>query len=222
MPDKIEKLLIDKGTQNQGFQNNDFNTDDWETMELPKIWEELEIYIDGVVWFSKDINIPESWQGEDLTLSLGKINDYDITWFNGEKVGRETDVHVSRNYKIPGSFVNKGQNRIVVQVLDVGNVGGIYGPAEEMKLIFKDKSISLVGNWKYKIDPIKIKAKAMPKKLDQNVGPNRPTVLYNAMIKPLLPYGIKGAIWYQGESNAGRAYQYRNLFSAMIKGNLLN
>jgi len=216
-PDKIEKLLIDKGTQNQGFQNKDFNTDDWKTMELPKIWEELEIYVDGVVWFSKDINVPESWQGEDLTLSLGKINDYDITWFNGKKVGRGTEVHESRNYKIPSSLVNKGQNRIVVQVLDVGNVGGIYGPAEEMKLTIKDKSISLVGNWKYKIDPIKIEGKAIPKKQDQNTGVNRPTVLYNAMIKPLLPYGIKGAIWYQGESNAERAYQYRNLFSSMIK-----
>jgi len=216
-PDKIEKLLIDKGTQNQGFQNKDFNTDDWKTMELPKIWEELEIYVDGVVWFSKDINVPESWQGEDLILSLGKINDYDITWFNGKKVGRGTEVHESRNYKIPSSLVNKGQNRIVVQVLDIGNVGGIYGPAVEMKLTIKDKSISLIGNWKYKIDPIKIEVKAMPKKLDQNTGANRPTVLYNAMIKPLLPYGIKGATWYQGESDAERAYQYRNLFSSMIK-----
>ncbi len=44
----------------------------------------------------------------------------------------------------------------------------------------------------------------------------RPTFLYNAMIAPLAPYGIRGAIWYQGESNAGRAYQYRQLFPAMI------
>jgi sialate O-acetylesterase len=51
-------------------------------------------------------------------------------------------------------------------------------------------------------------------------GPNstsRPSVLYNAMIAPLQPYAIAGTIWYQGESNAGRAYQYRSLFSTMIK-----
>ncbi len=41
--------------------------------------------------------------------------------------------------------------------------------------------------------------------------------LYNGMIKPLVPFAIRGAIWYQGESNAGRAYQYRTLFPAMIK-----
>lgn len=48
-------------------------------------------------------------------------------------------------------------------------------------------------------------------------NPNRPCVLYNAMIHPLQPYAVKGAIWYQGESNAGRAYQYRTLFPAMIQ-----
>jgi sialate O-acetylesterase len=48
-------------------------------------------------------------------------------------------------------------------------------------------------------------------------NPNRPAVLYNAMISPLLPYGIRGAIWYQGESNAGRAVEYQTLFPAMIR-----
>ncbi len=47
-------------------------------------------------------------------------------------------------------------------------------------------------------------------------SPNFPTTLYNGMIAPLVPYAIKGAIWYQGESNAGQAKQYRTLFPAMI------
>jgi sialate O-acetylesterase len=53
--------------------------------------------------------------------------------------------------------------------------------------------------------------------VDPSRNPNRPCVLYNAMIHPLQPYAIKGAIWYQGESNAGRAHQYRTLFPAMIQ-----
>ena len=47
--------------------------------------------------------------------------------------------------------------------------------------------------------------------------PQGASMLYNAMIAPLAPYAIQGAIWYQGESNAGRAYQYRTLLPAMIK-----
>jgi sialate O-acetylesterase len=53
--------------------------------------------------------------------------------------------------------------------------------------------------------------------VEPDKNPNRPCVLYNAMIHPLQPFAIKGAIWYQGESNAGRAYQYRTLFPAMIE-----
>jgi sialate O-acetylesterase len=47
--------------------------------------------------------------------------------------------------------------------------------------------------------------------------PWMPSELYNGMIAPILPYAVKGAIWYQGESNAGRAYQYRSLFVDLIK-----
>jgi len=66
----------------------------------------------------------------------------------------------------------------------------------------------------------KPKARPLPrqprKPAPPHQNPHCPAVLYNAMIHPLLPYAIRGAIWYQGESNAGRAYQYRELFPAMI------
>ncbi|MGC8669464.1 MAG: sialate O-acetylesterase [Chthonomonadales bacterium] len=52
---------------------------------------------------------------------------------------------------------------------------------------------------------------------NQRRNPNVCTVLYNAMIAPLIPFGMKGVIWYQGESNAGRAYQYRTLLPALIQ-----
>ena len=216
-PDKIENILKSDGTLDHGYQNDNYDISAWKSMKLPTVWEDQGLDIDGVVWFSKEIDIPNAWKGEDLTLSLGGINDYDITWFNGKRVGRGADVAIQRAYNIPASLIKKGKNRIVVQVFDIGNVGGLYGPAKNMKISTKNNSISLVGSWKYKIDPIKIDSEKIPEKPDQNAGVNRPSVLYNAMIYPLLPYGIKGAIWYQGESNAERAYQYRDLFSTMIK-----
>jgi sialate O-acetylesterase len=215
-PNKIEEILKDKGTFKNGFQNSNYNFEDWETMKLPTTWEDTGLEIDGVVWFNKNVDIPKHWLGEDLKLSLGRINDYDITWFNGTRVGRGTDVTYSRVYNIPSELVKEGNNRITVEVLDIGNVGGLYGPAKDMKLINKEDSISLIGNWKYRPDPILKDVTKFPEKPTSNSGANRPTVLYNAMINPLIPYAIKGAIWYQGESNAGRAYQYRKLFKTLI------
>ncbi len=216
-PDKIEQILKDKGTFDHGFQNADYNTDNWKTMKLPTTWEQTGLEYDGVVWFSKSVHVPKGWKGQDLVLSLGKINDYDITWFNGERVGRGTDVSEQRVYKIPGSLIKAGENKITIQVLDIGNNGGLYGPSKKMNLSGKEDSISLVGNWKYKIDPIKINVDKLPIKPTSNSGANRPSVLYNGMISPIIPYGIKGAIWYQGEGNADRAYQYRTLFKNLIK-----
>src|SRR5690606_14152086 len=100
-----------QGTLNHGFQDPEFKSEDWKKMTLPTIWEDAGLNVDGVVWFSKEVNIPESWQGEDLLLSLGKINDYDITWFNGVRVGRGTDVSELRKYNIPNSIVVSGKNK---------------------------------------------------------------------------------------------------------------
>jgi len=212
-PDKVEEILSNTNISQKGIKNIGSNSNNWRTMNLPNIWEDVGLDVDGVVWFTKSVNIPNSWASKDLILSLGKINDFDITWFNGEKIGRSTGATNLRKYNIPSSLVKVGENNIVVQVLDIGNVGGLYGPAKEMKLVNNQESISLVGEWKYKVESQKL---VIPDKPKISSGPNRPTVLYNGMINPLLPYGIRGAIWYQGEANAERAYQYRTLFKSMI------
>jgi sialate O-acetylesterase len=100
-------------------------------------------------------------------------------------------------------------------VFDGSGGGGIYGDAKEMAITFADgQQVSLAGPWLYKAG-LNLKNIA-PRPMEAN-NPNRPTVLYNAMIYPFIQYSIRGAIWYQGESNAGRAYQYRSLFPALIK-----
>ncbi|MGA2679501.1 MAG: sialate O-acetylesterase [Sedimentisphaerales bacterium] len=70
------------------------------------------------------------------------------------------------------------------------------------------------------VPKLKAEGKPLPPRPEEPIGPGHaysPMGLYNGMIVPILPYGIRGAIWYQGESNAWRAYQYRTLFPAMIK-----
>lgn len=184
----------------------------WKEMVLPTNWEKTALgKFDGVVWFRKSVKVPADWAGKPLKLHLGPINDRDKTWFNGEKVG-ETDGHLAyRVYEIPASLVKAGQNVITVRVLDIGNNGGIWGKPEQMKLINEgDTKISLAGAWKYR------PGVKLPQEPISPLTPNRPTVLFNSMISPLIPFAIRGAIWYQGESNAGRAYQYRTLFPALI------
>jgi sialate O-acetylesterase len=76
-----------------------------------------------------------------------------------------------------------------------------------------------LAQWEQEAQKAKDEGKPVPRKPWRPTGPDsphKPTSLYNGMIAPLLPYAIKGAIWYQGESNAGRAYLYRKLFPMMI------
>jgi sialate O-acetylesterase len=119
-------------------------------------------------------------------------------------------------------LVKAGRNVIAVRIFDSAGEGGFgtgrmsIGPAGANDA----QPIALAGPWMYKVE-----LGLEPKSPDwgsrpEAPGPNNqnsPTVLYNAMIAPLVPYAIRGAIWYQGESNAGRAYQYRTLFPTMIR-----
>jgi sialate O-acetylesterase len=214
-----------------GYADPATSTADWGKMDLPKQFEAAGLLIDGVVWFRKVIEVPASWAGKDLVLNLTAIDDYDVAYFNGTKIGetgRETpdSYMISRKYSVPGSLVRPGQNVIAVRVFDRAGEGG-FGRAGEMSLgvngvdgVDGARRISLRGAWDYKVE-----LAFEPKQVDWGSRPelvgasnqNSPSVLYNAMLAPLFPYAIRGAVWYQGESNAGRAYQYRTLFPIMIR-----
>src|SRR5206468_95257 len=133
-------------------------------------------------------------------------------------------VLVQRAYAVPADAVKAGKAVIAVRVFDMLSDGGFYGPGAAMKLAPKGddaaKKISLEGDWKYKVEKaIEQPANVAPRPAGPEPA-NAPFLasnIYNAMVHPLVPYGIKGVIWYQGESNAGRAEQYRKLFPTMIR-----
>jgi sialate O-acetylesterase len=225
-------VVADEGNRGEGLGYADPARDraGWLRMRLPQLWESAGLNLDGVVWFRREVEVPPSWAGRDLILSLGPIDDFDITYFNGERVGAtgaETpEAYKSpRRYKIPGPLVKSGVNVVAVRVHDRLGGGGFGGAAEAMTLAPEGGpaagGLALAGEWDYKPE-----AAAEPKRLDYSDYPgprpgpanqNNPSVLYNAMLAPLTLYAVRGAIWYQGESNAGRAYQYRTLFPAMIR-----
>ncbi|CAN5605662.1 sialate O-acetylesterase [soil metagenome] len=221
--EKLKAWQKNVDVKDAGYSNGEpawaINTPDtagWQTMVLPTLWENASLPdFDGIVWFRKKIMVPASWAGADIQVTLGAIDDDDITWFNGEKIGATQGYNKPRIYTIPGSLVKEGNNEITVRVFDGAGGGGMYDDAKLLSLTAaKGEQISLAGPWMYKVG---LNLKDMPARPAEINGPNRPTVLYNAMIHPFIQYSIRGAIWYQGESNADRAFQYRSLFPAMIK-----
>ncbi len=193
----------------------DMNEDDWNVMDLPGYWEKKGLNgVDGVIWFRKTIEVPAEMAKNAAVLKLGVIDDSDKTWVNGQKVGEMFNAYNKfRHYNIKAGVLKPGKNVIAVRVEDYRINGGFVGPAEKMCLKSGDEIIKLAGTWKYKISPVDFKVRP-----PQMISPNiYPTLLFNAMINPLIPYAMKGVIWYQGEANAGDAYNYRTYFPAMIK-----
>ncbi|MBC7566335.1 MAG: 9-O-acetylesterase [Pedobacter sp.] len=199
-----------------GWHSTSFDATSWKSITLPASWETSGMdNVDGVVWFRKIINVPETWLGKEVRISLGPIDDNDVTFVNGLKVGETVGYNNNREYTIPAEQVKSGSLVISVRVTDTGGGGGIYGGKNILAISSTNgETISLNGEWKFKLGLDFKTIAPMPVSSD---GPNRTTVLYNAMINPYLQFPIKGAIWYQGESNADRANQYRVLFPAMIE-----
>ena len=198
----------------QGIENKwylpETNVADWKTMEIPAWWEDKGLAdFDGAVWFRKTFDLPQNFKEEAFRLALNQIDDYDIVWVNGQKVGEGYGNQSWRNYSVPANILKPKDNVIVARVFDAGGKGGMYSNAIWGNPI-------LLGQWLYKADD-KIDAASFVKPLVVNVNPfSTPAILYNANIAPITSLAIKGFIWYQGESNAPRASEYRELFPAFI------
>lgn len=183
------------------------------TMTIPIQWESSNIKelkdMDGVIWLAKEFTLTAQQAKQATTLSLGPIDDSDITWINGHKVGEHYNQwNKDRVYDIPSSILEEGKNQIVVRIEDYLGGGGIYGKPSKLFLQMADKQLALVGDWHYKVGFTA--TTPMPK--GSNFGPNSaPTLLYNGMINPIYKYPIKGVIWYQGETNTYRAIDYKEL-----------
>ncbi len=204
----------------------------WSEMNIPSFMEEKLIDYDGAVWFRKTIEIPEKWLGKKLELSLGPIDDMDVTYVNGVKVGgfeKEGFWQAERRYEV-AEYINSEKNiSIAVRVIDNQSGGGIYGKPEDVfiKCLELNEKIPLAGKWKYLpvaeysgtnlfvygSDPAVFASRPVSV---ISLNQDTPSVLYNAMISPLVPFTFKGSIWYQGEDNVGNPEGYKKLFPHMI------
>lgn len=192
------------------WKTAEYDDSTWPEIAVPALWEEsLLPGVDGVVWLRKTITLPAADAVKPSKLQLAMIDDSDETYINGVRIGGLTaQYNTPRIYTIPANVLKAGKNVIAVRVTDTGGGGGIYGDPQNVMLIAGNRRESLAGNWKLRVEEIHNAG---------NVSPNDyPSLLFNAMLSPLIPYTMQGVIWYQGESNAGRAYQYRKAFPLMI------
>lgn len=216
---KFKAWLAKFTTQEQGLKDGEYlwkNIDysDEPTLDLPNQWESSSIdtlkELDGVVWLAKEFTLTKKQADAKTELSLGPVDDSDITWINGIKVGEtQNQWNKDRHYSIPNNTLKVGKNIIVVRVEDYMGGGGIYGKPADLFLDFNQKKqLTLAGKWHYKIGYTT--TEPMPSGGD--FGPNSaPTLLYNGMIAPITKFPIKGVIWYQGETNTYRAVEYKTL-----------
>ncbi len=222
--------LKDEGNRGEalGWASPAWADGDWEEMALPALWQNLGYNYSGVFWFRKSVELPEAWAGRDLQLSLGPVDKSDATYFNGVRVGglsfeeRRDSWCTPRRYSVPGALVKAGRNVVAVRVFSHFNAGGFGGQPADMQLCLGNGSapaLPLAGAWRYQVERSFGLVPPPPSEegLRGEGNPNSPAMLYNNMIRPLLPYAIRGVIWYQGESNAGQARRYRVLFPLLIR-----
>jgi sialate O-acetylesterase len=176
----------------------------WTNIRVPALWEEQGYAdIDGVAWYRKTFVVDSAQAGSDAQLSLGMIDDDDITWVNGVEVGRTKGYNIPRHYTVARSALRAGTNVVAVRVSDGGGGGGIYGSPGDLRVDFPSVSRSLAGDWKFRIGQIGFQ------QMDGQRINKIPALTWNRMVHPLLPIAIKGVIWYQGEANANSDDQAR-------------
>lgn len=225
---RLSSYPVDAGNGGlaQGWARDDFDDGAWPVMKLPSTWQNAGHKHSGIFWFRRVVDVPAAWAGKDLALGVGAVDKQDVTYFNGEQVGatgrgfEEQHWNVARTYRVPGRLVHAGRNVVAVRANSFAYDGGLIGPANRMCLApaegGQETRLPLAGDWRYTVEQdfgVVLPIAAPP-------GPGNPNslgILYDNMIAPLVPCAIRGAIWYQGESNENNASRYGELLARMIR-----
>lgn len=206
-----------------GWATQDFDDKAWKEVELPGYVDGELGSFNGIVWLRRSFELDDASGASQLLL--GRIDDYDTVYINGQRVGK-TDVdqgdgrQIVRLYDIAEGVLQEGRNVIAIALMDVRSSGGVTPDGKPFELRTPSETVSLSGMWKYQVGFNDRDYGSFPLPGNYAVPTGRafrrPSALYNAMIHPITRVGVKGAIWYQGESNAGRGDEYRRMFPEMI------
>jgi len=216
----------------QGFASLNHDDRELPKIETPGNWLDRGIDHHGVIWFRKCITLPESFLGRDLVLHFPPIDKSDVAYFNNVHIGsmrwedNSSSWATPRKYLVPKELTQEPEALIAVRIFSNIFCAGFVGEAEHMYLTVAnstdDEKIDLSGTWSYIVEQdfgLNTSFPAPPKSPPGPNNPNLPYAIVRAMIDPIAPFAVSGAIWYQGESNADNkddALSYRVKLPAMI------
>ena len=199
-----------EGIKNKVF-SPEYNDSEWKTISYPANNEKAGLqWFWGVTWFRNNFGIRE-FKGIEGSLNLFLRGKELTLYLNGKELTKIANADKEFSIKIPKGLLKKGVNTLAVSLYEVWGTGLIGASGKKTEIITnKNEHLELNSQWKA--------SGAIEPQIPGNQGYyNQYSVQYNARIAPLIPYGIKGVIWYQGEGNSSRAFQYRTLFPMLIE-----
>jgi sialate O-acetylesterase len=184
-----------------GFRN-------WKTWGVPELAN-----LNGMVWYRRSFTLTAAQAAGPATFSLGGIDEVDETWVNGRVIRNTFGWGNRRTYRLPAGTLRVGDNVVVVNVLSTYDAGGMIGPEEAVELTCGDGTkVPLAGSWRYRAVPVSM---GRPPRAPWETIAGL-TTLYNGMVAPLGPIGLRGVVWYQGETNADEPAGYEELLRGLM------
>lgn len=189
----------------------DYPASNWATLNVPGYWADQTPLgpVNGVVWLRKEVDVPAAMVGQPARLELGTLVDADSTYLNGQLVGTTGYQYPPRKYDFGPGVLKAGKNVVTVRLISTGGRGG-FTMGKDYRLVANKQTIDLKGPWQYQLGA------TLPPTPGTTTFQYQPGGLYNGMIAPVLPYAVKGVLWYQGESNAGHPQDYQALLTGLI------
>ena len=213
------KLLDERDPGISGhFTALDYDDTSWNTIQQED-WRWRGV---GTVWLRQHVQIDKTHAGQPARLLLGTLFDADITFVNGQQVGRTYYQYPPRRYDIPEGLLREGDNVITIRFINKYGIAHFipqkpymlcFGPDRMSQNPMPKDVIPLASQWLHHAGA------DMPSCPSGDVSlQNLPTTLYNAVVHPLAPYAISGVVWYQGESNTGNPKQYADYLRKLMGG----
>ncbi|WP_460502470.1 sialate O-acetylesterase, partial [Hymenobacter agri] len=184
----------------------------WPTMPVPGEWARQTPLgpVNGVLWFRKEVEVPATMAGQPGRLELGTLVDADSTYLNGQLVGTTGYRYPPRKYDFGPGVLRAGKNVVIVRLISTGGPGG-FTLDRNYQITAGGQTLDLRGPWQYQLGA------KMPPAPGSTTFQYQPGGLYNGLVAPVLPYAIKGVLWYQGESNVGRPNDYYALTATLVQ-----